>query len=60
MGNKFNLILGILTVICFAVSVIGLVLTKSHWFILPIPALFVASFIAVLIIAIKAKIKDKK
>lgn len=60
MGNKFNIILGILTVLCFAVSVTGLTLTQSHWFLLPIPILFVASFVAVLVTLVKSSKKDKK
>lgn len=60
MDKKFNIIMGILTVICFAVSLIGLVITKSHWFLLPIPALVFINMIIVVYIIIKSSIKKGK
>lgn len=60
MDKKFNIIMGILTVICFAVSIIGLIITKSHWFLLPIPALVFINMIIVVYIIIKSSIKKGK
>lgn len=60
MDKKFNIIMGILTVICFAVSIIGLIITKSHWFLLPIPTLVFINMIIVVCIIIKSSIKKGK
>lgn len=60
MSNKTNIILGVINLVITIISLVGLVVTKSHWFLLPIPVFILLNAIFVLYIVIKAKSTEKK